>query len=327
MRQKFIYKSRRKMFLFMAVVFSAIAYLSMKGFLGLEIIPPRSHISPRAVGVFLFLSGLGVFWAVVCFVSFARTFGRSRFVFISESYLSAPQYPHLFKTCNVSLKSIKSMESKKSSHLSGDIEHLTLRHKGGKMVLQDNLFESRVKFVSFKQALKKYVLAAQVDKRRRLSRTSGQQTPAILYSRNYVYEPVAESDIQPYGLDKKIKGELYARGPGRKWAIDRSVRSYLRCVGVDHEIDRNSTYWDFLWEGSLISLEVEQKQAGTYDGCYLNHKEIVRFDLPAELENRRQEVQSDIYEAFAITVIGNLPPDNLPYKIQIDFPGGESYGT
>jgi hypothetical protein len=144
---------------------------------------------------------------------------------------------------------------------------------------------------------------------------------------DYVYEPVPEADISPYGLDKKIKGQLYARGPGRKWAVDRRVRSYLRCVGVAHEIDRSSTYWDFLWEGFLISLEVEQKQAGTNKGCYLNHKEIVRFDLPAELENQRPEVQSAIYEAFAVTVSGSLPPGSKSFRAQIDFPGGESYGA
>jgi hypothetical protein len=147
------------------------------------------------------------------------------------------------------------------------------------------------------------------------------------YAMHYVYERVAQTDIQPYGLDKKIKGILYAPGPGRRWAVDRAARSYLRCIGNDHEIGCNSAYWDFLWEGFLISLEIKQKQAGIDNGCYLNHKEIVRLDLPAELENLRREIQSSIYEAFAVTVRGNLPPEAKSSVIKVSFPGGETYGA
>jgi len=155
---------------------------------------------------------------------------------------------------------------------------------------------------------------------------------------HYVFERVAQDDIQPYGLDKKIKGVLYAPGPGRRWVVDRAARSYLRCIGSDHEIGYNSRYWDFLWEGFLISLVEKPVAAGFFNGLYINHRKIIKFDLPAELETRRREVQSGIYEAFAVTVRGNLeyfgttdgdnlPPEPQSVVIKVDFPDGESYGV
>lgn len=67
-------------------------------------------------------------------------------------------------------------------------------------------------------------------------------------------------------------------------------------------------------------MATEQVRGGSDDGCYLDHKRIVRFDLRAELENQRQVVQKAVYEAFEAIARGNLSPAAQSLELQIEFP-------
>jgi len=148
--------------------------------------------------------------------------------------------------------------------------------------------------------------------------------PGPCYHRHAAAEPFTPQDSLRFGrekfglpdIDKKFKcGRTYARD----WTIDRSRDMYLRIVARGREQRADQSTWTFYWKGELLTVQLEMISAtGARGGHQCTHERLDSLELPAHLEQQREQVVADLIDALTAYKSCGLHSSATFYALNLD---------
>jgi hypothetical protein len=124
----------------------------------------------------------------------------------------------------------------------------------------------------------------------------------------FVNEMISAEDRKKYGLDELDSSQaMRGKSPQRNWTIDHERDIYLRNIGRGREESSGWSKWHFYWRGELMTVCLEVADSGsdgTRDGHGWVRYQLVEcyrkgFFIPEPMLGRRDEIISDLREAFA----------------------------
>lgn len=113
----------------------------------------------------------------------------------------------------------------------------------------------------------------------------------------FVNEFIPDSDFVTYGI--AAINRYYLKSDFRPhWTIDRERDIYLREVAAGREEFSGDHTYTLYWKGDLIKLELRE-QGETYPDLTARREyALLEFHLPSHLNEKRDEILSDLKEAL-----------------------------
>lgn len=125
----------------------------------------------------------------------------------------------------------------------------------------------------------------------------------------FVNEYVPEADIEKYDLHG-IWDKYYPFRKGRyfgdnnpSWTVDREVNVFLMSIGIGRGEHGNRTKFLLWWNRTHLVAELDLVEGSSGDldaNPFMRVWDLVRIDLPTELEGKRTEVERTLKEALRI---------------------------
>ena len=135
----------------------------------------------------------------------------------------------------------------------------------------------------------------------------------------FVNERIPETDVEKYGL-VEIDRKCFPATNSRDWTIDRERNIYLRHVAIPHrETTDNKHQWTFFWKGTILWFErlITDFKGGPNKPCW-SHSKVSKFDIPESLRDHREEIHSDLREAFLAYRTGGIFDTSTEFSMQLD---------
>lgn len=135
----------------------------------------------------------------------------------------------------------------------------------------------------------------------------------------FINEYIPVEDVEKYGL-KEIDSKFLATGvKSRDWTIDRNRDIYLRLVASGRDEMSGVSTWTFYWKGALLWFQKKGiAHKGNPGGPCWAHTKVSKFDIPSNLEARREEIFQDLREAFLAYRDGGVFSTSTEYSLQLD---------
>jgi hypothetical protein len=146
-------------------------------------------------------------------------------------------------------------------------------------------------------------------------RTSGRHVTTTM---RFVNERIPKEDVEKFSLpdiDKKFK---YGRTYARDWTIDRSRDMYLRIVARGREERADQSTWTFYWKGQLLTVQLETISVTARGGHQREHERLVSLQLPAHLEQQREQVVADLIDALTAYKSFGVHSSFTSYALTLD---------
>ena len=122
----------------------------------------------------------------------------------------------------------------------------------------------------------------------------------------FVNEYIPKEDLEKYDFETLKSRPRGGTTPARQWTIDRDADIWLWefYTESDHTMGQTGftgkSHWELYWKGTLISLVLETLETRTSGRGTprTTRKRLLDISLPIELEDKREQIVSDLKAAL-----------------------------
>ena len=125
----------------------------------------------------------------------------------------------------------------------------------------------------------------------------------------YVNEKMSDEDFEKYDFETFIE-KFGFRTPRFDWTIDRQrdiwLREYYELTDIEENLGAELwTDWGFYWKGSFVVVRTKCiKRTRSDEGVCYGYVKILKFAIPKEAEQYKQEILKDLKEALEASHLG-----------------------